>query len=198
MSDMGKALVDGLAGRISGLPNDFYSTFQYTTRGKNLTHPLTLWYISEIVASMPTVVRVGVDVRLNNGRGTKFQPDIVGFDGAFEPVVIVDYESPNSSDARVPAKKWTSYAAWREEYRTCAPYLLITTLPKFRAPSWQLRWVGPHECNNLFRGRLEDIRNNPFEFWYAHDRARGEQCNLENITMINISGHTVAVVPTEG
>lgn len=91
--------VKDLATEIAALPEDFFSTFRYTTTGNNLTHPVTLGAIVHVARRLPGVVHLGIDVRFNLGDGTKFQPDVVGFDEELGPCLIVDYESPNSSDA---------------------------------------------------------------------------------------------------
>src|SRR5258708_1579134 len=95
---------------LARLPANFCSGFEYTSTGKNLTHPIIVAEIAKIVADENDVAHVGVDVRLNwqgNEQGlqpedkSRFQPDVVGFDKDFHGLIFVDYESPNSSDERI-------------------------------------------------------------------------------------------------
>src|SRR5262249_38710257 len=138
-------LADQLAVRleeeIRDLPDGFLDSFTFTTTGKNLTHPVLLGILVRVVGELPGVRFVGIDVRLNEGRGVKFQPDVVGFDGGLRPVIFLDYESPNSSDARIPTKDVDAYAAWRRVSGSSAPYLIVTTLPEQASPSWELRYT---------------------------------------------------------
>lgn len=183
-----------LTNEISHLPSDFFNTFHYTTTGNNLTHPVTLGAISHIIWKFPKVNSIGIDVRLNNRGGTKFQPDIVGFDNRLNPVVVIDYESPNSSDARVPIKDWESYANWLELQKQITPYFVVTTLPTSESPNWELRWVAKDQCNSVFSGERDKIRRNPFEFWYGHYRSQSGKYNLNGIHMINIDSGFAKVV----
>jgi hypothetical protein len=75
----------GLAKAIKELPPGFYDTFKYTTTGMNLSHPVTLCLLAKLVGEMKGIGYVGIDVRLNQGKGSnklKFQPDIVGYQDA--------------------------------------------------------------------------------------------------------------------
>ena len=184
-----------LTNEISHLPSDFFNSFRYTTTGNNLTHPLTLGAISRIVWRFPKVINIGVDVRLNDRGGTKFQPDIVGFDNSLNPVVVIDYESPNSSDARVPIKDWGSYANWLELQKQVTPYFVVTTLPAIESPNWELRWIAKNQYNSAFSGERDNIRRNPFDFWYSHYRSQSGKYNLNGIQMINIDSGFAKVVP---
>src|SRR5271155_1472229 len=65
---------------IGSLPPGFYDSFDFTTRGSNLCHPVTLGLLAKLVGEMDGVRYAGIDVRLNDREGSKFQPDIVGFD----------------------------------------------------------------------------------------------------------------------
>lgn len=190
-----KQFVDGLSKEINTLPEEFYSTFLYTTTGNNLSHPITLGAISRVVQKLPEVVYVGIDLRLNNGKGVKFQPDVVGFSADFRPILIVDYESPNSSDARSPTKDWKPYTEWRGEYVNApVPYFVITTLPKGNCQSWELRHTSKGKYNEKFRGQRENIRSNPFNFWYDYYKTVSVDYDLQNIKMVNIDGGQVEII----
>jgi len=175
---------------IASLPAAFFNTFEFTSTGNNLTHPLTLGAIAHVVARFPAVAHVGIDVRLNDGEGAKFQPDIVGFDENFNALVVVDYKSPNSSDARVPLKDWRPFARWRASAGAKIPYFVITTLPEHASPKWELRWTGNRQYNYGFRGQRDRIRSNPFGFWYNHYNRLAGEYDLDCVHMVNINdGH---------
>ncbi len=172
-------------------PDNFFDTFDFTTTGRNMTHPLVLGELTKIVWKLPKVRFVGEDYRFNLGDGVKFQPDLVGFDSDLEPVIAIDYESPNSSDARVPGKDVCAYAKWVEFGKQSCPYIIITTLPDYKAPRWQLRYTGKSGCNHAFQGRKGEVTKNPKEFWYRFYRKTLNQRLLSNVCFLNISGKTV-------
>lgn len=191
---MKKKFVEALNREIAILPDGFFSTFRYTKTGNNLCHPLTLGAIARVVSGFPAVAHIGIDVRLNQRNGVKFQPDLVGYDNELFPIVAVDYESPNSSDARVPVKDWLPFANWRESYGRDMSYLVVTTLPERTSPEWELRWTSSGQYNQKFRGRRDEIRNSPFEFWYGHYRAVRPQYELSGICMVNINDGLASMV----
>jgi hypothetical protein len=182
-----------LTAKLTDLPSQFYSSFLYTTTGRNLTHPLTLGAICHVVEMLPDVMHVGVDVRFNEGTNLKFQPDIVGFDDQFNPVLALDYESPNSSDARIPVKDWAPYEKWAASSIRSVPYFVITTLPDIESPDWELRWTATKQYNQNFKGQKEKVRENPFRFWYQHYRTVQSEYDLGRIFMLNIDRGIVRV-----
>jgi hypothetical protein len=156
--------------------------------------------ISRIVWRISNVTNVGIDVRLNDCGGTKFQPDIVGYDNrddSYKPVIIIDYESPNSSDARIPTKDWEQYANWPKPENKDIPYFVITTLPNKMSPAWELSWTGKNQCNAPFSGERNKIRLTPFAFWYDHYKKQSGKYNLNGIQMINIDSGSVKVEPLD-
>ncbi len=180
---------------INNVPDNFYDTFQYTTTGCNLTHPRTIGYITKILWGMENVINVDHDVRINierNEKKIKFQPDIiVNYNcGNSEPLLAIDYESPNSSDARIPLKDVGSYLEWGES----TPYIVITTLPKKEIPDWELRYTSKKEYNFMHKGKQKDIRKNPFEYWYKFykDEIKKHGYKLDNIYFININGKEIS------
>lgn len=186
-----KTIVNELCRRIQDVPDGFYDSFEYTRTGRNLTHPVTIGFLVDIVRRLPRVVFVGVDVRFNEDGGTKFQPDVVGFDSRMKPVVMIDYESPNSSDARIPQKDVRAYL---DSSKAGVPYVVITTLPKCPAPGWELRYASRGSANEGFKGKREAIRKNPFEFWYGCYRRKMGKWNLRGVRFLNIDGKTVRAV----
>ncbi len=189
-------LVRRLRKRIQLLPEGFYDTFEYTHTGQNLTHPVTLGLLAVVVAELPGVAIATIDHRLNDRNGAKFQPDILAVSRELHPVLAIDYESPNSSDARVPRRKWPAFARWRATGATF-PYCIITTLPDAACPRWELRYTSSRGCNHGFAGSRAEICGNPFAFWYGYYRRekRSAGHDLTGVTMLNISGGNVAIVP---
>jgi hypothetical protein len=185
-----------LQNAIREYPEEYFATFKYTVRGNNYTHPFVLGELVTIVSSLPKVSRVALDVRLNTKRKVKFQPDIVAYGRDLEnpqPLLFVDYESPNSSDARIPDKDIEAYKVWRSVNRT-APYVIVTTLPDRRADAWELRYTAAGFCNHAHKGSRPKIRSNPFRFWVEQWKQSLKASDLENITILNINAKKVDVV----
>jgi hypothetical protein len=143
---------------------------------------------------MPRVRYVAVDFHLNEN-GAKFQPDLAALT-EIEPLqllLFLDYESPNSCDNRIRTKDVAAYEKWRTVCTKRIPYFIVTTLPNQEASDWELRYTSKNRCNEGFRGRREDIRKNPFVFWYSEYRRRLR--NVPDVYFINIDGKHVAPVP---
>jgi hypothetical protein len=185
-------LLKGLTTGIRSFPHDFYDSFEHTRTGNNLTHPWTWGLLSKILWDLKGITRVGIDVRFNARNGIKFQPDLVAY-AKGKPVLFVDYESPNSSDARVLKKDAKPYLAWVKRRNTGAEYIIITTLPARRCPQWKVRSGSKGSPNYKFRSKRHEIRSNPFEFWYGYyrDKLRGKR--LGALSFVNIDGQKVHV-----
>jgi hypothetical protein len=184
-------IVNELRKQIKSLPEGFYDTFEFTDTGKNYTHPRTIGILCKILWGIKTISGVYVDMRFNNGRGKKFQPDLTGFDRRGNPIIFLDYESPNSSDARVPNKDVDSYRSWIGTQKSRAPYIVITTLPDKEVPDWQVRYTSKSGCNYHFSNKKLEIRKNPFSFWYSHYRKCLKGANTSNVFLVNINGKDV-------
>lgn len=174
---------------IQQLPAGFLDSFRYTSTGNNLAHPVVLGFLAQKVWHLDGVTFVGIDVRLNLGKQIKFQPDIVAFDKAFNPILFIDYESPNSSDARLPEKDVDAYCNWTTRCGVSVPYIILTTLPDKISPDWELRYSSPGYYNAAFHGRNTELVQNPFRFWYAHYRTACEKRQMANIALLNIDGN---------
>jgi hypothetical protein len=88
-----------------------------------------LGILTKILWTIKEVKHVAVDLRLNDKGGNKFQPDLVALadlDEPLQPLLFIDYESPNSSDIRIPHKDVAAYRAWSEKEGCRAPYIIIT------------------------------------------------------------------------
>ena len=142
---------------IQSLPINFYDSFEFTKRRNNLTHPITIGLITKVLINLASANIIGHDIRFNEA-SRKFQPDIVILNPDLEPLLYIDYESPNSSDARVPIKDVRAYTQWVEDYHDALPYFIITTLPNKPAPEWQLRHTGKEPIQFRVR-RIYPARN---------------------------------------
>ena len=187
-----------LQAAITNFPAGFYDSFRFTQTGSNFAHPVTWGHLSQIAWQLPDVAHMAIDLRLNLGKDIKFQPDITALNPSFEPLLFIDYESPNSSDARIPSKDVDPYQAWREESNANTPYLIVTTLPNRRIDDWELRYTFRGSCNYAFRGRRAEVCQNPFLFWRAYYIAEFSKRDMQNIAMINVDGANVRrVYPAE-
>lgn len=186
------ALADEFARRleaeIQGLPDGFLDTFAYTTTGNNLAHPVILGTVVRIAWGLPGVRFVAVDLRVNLGGGVKFQPDVAALDANLNYLFFADYESPNSSDARIPTKDVDAYVAWRQKTGLGVPYLILTTLPDRESPSWELRWASAGCYNEAFQGRWQDVAANPFRFWHCHYLTEFAARKMDGVALVNLDG----------
>ena len=186
-----KTIIKGLKEAVCKMPEGFHDSFDFTRTGYNLCHPVTLGALAIIVSNMKDVAYVGIDVRLNR-KGVKFQPDVVGFREDRSPVVYVDFESPNSSDARVPYKDVKSYLEWSEPEPKKTPYIVVTSLPNRAAPNWQIRWTAHGQYNERHKGSLTtEIKKNPLSYWSKEWREEMTKFDTSSVAIINIDGKNV-------
>jgi len=173
------------------LPDGFYDSFRYTSTGTNLCHPITLSMIGNAVGKLDGVSHVGIDVRLNLRKGVKFQPDVVGFRRELSGhVIYVDFESPNSSDARIDRKDICRYLDWSACHEA-APYIVITSLPDKSVDGWELRWKSKGRTNEKHQGKLSEIAENPLRYWLKVWSRDSAVRDLSRVTFLNIDGKAV-------
>ncbi|MDP2998600.1 MAG: hypothetical protein Q8N47_14025 [Bryobacterales bacterium] len=182
---------------IKAFPEGFYDSFKYTKTGSNFTHPWTIGLLSRILWSLDGITEVGIDVRINRPDGAKFQPDLVAYRER-KPVLLVDYESPNSSDARVRDKDVKPYLKWVAGEEGRAEYIIITTLPDRHCPRWEVRYTSKGQCNQNVRDKRDEIRQNPFGFWYSEYRRTLRDTPLGALSFVNIDGRRVTPVRDVG
>ena len=190
-------LVSGLQTEMAQLPDRFYDSFDYTTTGRNCTHPITLGLLAKVLWRLPGVRFVAIDFRLNDN-GAKFQPDVVALAEIkpIDPLLFLDYESPNSCDRRIPAKDVDSYEQWSKNYKKSVPYFIVTTLPNKAVDDWELRYTSAGGYNHNYAEKRKDIRGNPFVFWYReYEPCLGKN---PNIYFINMDGKRVYHVRSLG
>ncbi|MGD0073863.1 MAG: hypothetical protein ABSD31_05925 [Candidatus Binataceae bacterium] len=192
-----EALRQGLEHAIRELPTGFYDTFDFVKGTKNLCHPITVGLIAKVLGEMEDIDYVGFDVRLNDGNGHKFQPDVVGFRGVEnvrdnQPTIFVDFESPNSCDARIPRYHLRQYLQWAKDLDPKPPYVIVTSLPNASSPKWKLLYASGR-LQSWHKGNLEEIRANPFRYWTnVWDKdLRGHSDDLSEIFFLNIDGRKV-------
>lgn len=191
-TDVADEIASRLEAALAHMPAGFHDSFAYTQTGRNLTHPVTLGLLARLLWEMPRIAHVAIDCRLNLGRGIKFQPDLVGLGSNEDMVLFLDYESPNSSDARIPIKDVDAYLTWSRACESSAPYIVVTTLPDCESESWELRYATKADhWNAAFRGRRDEVRKNPCAFWYAYYKAELAKRDVRNVALININGRTV-------
>lgn len=190
-----REIIVELQKQIKSFPKGFYDTFEYTITGNNLTHPLTLGILCKIVWGIRNVSKVYFDGKFNSN-GHKFQPDIAAFDKDDKPIIFLDYESPNSSDARVPDKDVKAYTNWMRTQENQAPYLIIITLPDKEALDWEIRWTVRGQWNYLFRDNKSKskIKRNPLRFWRLYYRNCLKGKDARNVFIANINGSTVNLI----
>ena len=181
-------LVAKLHPELAQVPVGFFDSFEYTSTGTNLTHPLTLGVLTKILWQTSGVSGVGIDVRLNLGERVKLQPDLVAYDDKRKAMVMIDYESPNSSDARVPWKDIDAYCAWNTACKEDVPYVVITSLPDRPVDTWELRYTAPGKWNFDFKGQAKEVRLNPFQFWFRHYRELFAVRCMDHIAVVNLDG----------
>jgi hypothetical protein len=195
---MDESLVELLRQRLKDaireLPPRFYNSFDFIKGKTNLCHPISVGLIAKILGELEGIRYVGFDLRLNDGKGHKFQPDLVGYlDMEGTPVMFVDFESPNSSDTRIPRYHLQQYLQWVRRSKTKPPYVIVTCLPDASAPNWKQlyksgRWHSWHKVKDL-----EELRANPFRYWMKvwGEDLRKRQVDLSQIFFLNIDDRKV-------
>lgn len=184
-------IAERLQAEIRSFDPEFFGTFKFTQTGNNITHPVAWALIARLLWDYPDAVQVQIDPRLNLGGGCKFQPDVSALNGDGQHLIFIDYESPNSSDARIPTKDADAFASYRKQSGSTAPYVVMTTLPDYESADWELRYTANGYYNERFKGCDCKIRENPYRFWYEFYHSEFEPRDMRQIALVNISGCTV-------
>lgn len=179
---------------IENVPPGFYDTFEFAESPNNFVHPWTWARIIESFSKIDNVTAV------LNDQKQDFRPDVIVIkNGDFNfssPLLFIDYESPSSSDARIPSKDVGKYIARIEKniYLNKVPYIIITTLPKKESPKWKLKWAGKDGVNKHHKDAEDEILKNPFDYWYSFYRSELKDYGdkLENIHFLNINGKQIS------
>lgn len=186
------------------LPKGFFDSFEYTKTGNNLTHPVMMGVLARILSRKELFF--AIDTHFNISKELKFQPDLVVLDHPkaetpLQPRLFIDYESPNSSDARILTKDVESFLKWQDKTQTEAPYIIITTLPKSPCKEdgnkdwkdWDVRYTSSGQYNAGMSANRNDIKAKPYDLWYAFYRKRLSGISLNNVYFVNIDGCNVAL-----
>lgn len=200
---MGCDVVDELSSkfanrlRVAKLPPEFFGSWEHCSskRDSVLCHSIGLGLLAAAVADLKVVQQVGIDSRLTlrirksgkSGRKS-WRPDVVGFrreGDEFIPVVYGDFESPNSSDGRVPVKDVEGYRSWLMAGGEPAPYVLVVCLPESEHGYWPLRYTKGWNKDHV--GRLPKLREKgPLRYWCEAWRPiLGNKKTLKGITILN-------------
>jgi hypothetical protein len=151
-----------------------------------------MWQVSGVRA-------VELDVRLGL-HPNRFTPDLVGLRGTDDFALAVDFESPNSSDARVPKKDVRAYLNWARASNNNVEYLIVTSLPDDESRRWQLRYTDKNGTNPVHRGRRDQVRKNPFRYWYRFYRRELEgipEWKSAPISFANFDGRAILLIDPE-
>lgn len=172
----------------------FYNSFDYTTTGNCLCHPVTLGLLTKASWRLSEATAVSIDERMHSDGGTKFQPDLVVRNRGGQILLIVDFESPNSSDERIPVKDVQAFLDWTGD--SCSTeYLLISSLPNTQSANWELRYTSKDQYNQIHRGNLKQIRANPFRYWYTrYQEVLPQNWRRFPITFANFNGAVLSTV----
>ncbi len=113
----------------------------------------------------------------------------------------MEYESLNSSDARVLEKEFAGYEAWIGLQRRAILLLILTTLPNYHASDYRLLFTTRKTSQYNADHAMNDpeVRKNPFRYWYAHYRLWFEpHLNIESIpvSLANFSGNQLTLFDT--
>ncbi len=193
--------------RAAKLPPDFFGSWEHCSSNRDsvLCHSIGLGLLAAAVADLKAVQQVGIDSRLTlrirkGGRSERksWRPDVVGFrrnGDQFIPVVYGDFESPNSSDGRVPVKDVEGYRSWLKAGGEPAPYVLVVCLPEREQGYWSLRYT--KGWNKGHAGRLSELREKgPLGYWCDAWRPSLEnKKNLKGITILNAGNGIVEPLP---
>lgn len=94
---MKSQVIERLNNEIKSIPSDWFKTWNYVKSPNCYNHPRVIGLLSKILGEINSNGWVGHEF----GFGRRFNPDVIFFDQRNSPQIIIDYESPNSSDARI-------------------------------------------------------------------------------------------------
>jgi hypothetical protein len=167
-----EALLRALEGFIADSPlvcEEHYSTQDYIYGDDRIVNSRTMGFIIRAAWTLPEVCVVDVEHTFK-----KWHPDITLRDAQNNILLVIDYESPNSSDYRVIDRDVWKYVEWGKSTGNWLPYLIITTLPKQRSIKWELLYSREDKSNPdksgwnwQFRERAAELKESPFGFWYS-------------------------------
>jgi hypothetical protein len=166
------------------IKDEFYNSFDYTESPQNYTHPRTMGLLVKAGYSLPETEVVDIDCHLKTQKGKQFRPDLVIYDKYENPLLIIDFESPNSSDSRIPEKNVEPYILWNKINSIKVPYIIITSLPK-QPKEWKLPWTARGYYNEKYKRDKKKIVHAPHEYWYGfyNKKLRKYQPDLRDLPL---------------
>ncbi|MFA6328946.1 MAG: hypothetical protein WCY41_05870 [Candidatus Micrarchaeia archaeon] len=170
--------------------DEYWTTFKYTSTGNNYCHALTWGMIVKVLAGVKETKELYINIPLKPGKIT-FRPDTyaVSNDGSR---LAIDFESPNSSDARVVKKDVMQFLDFLAEGGGVKEYIVVTSLPE-RSSKWELRYTSAGGCNKGHRLHRKEICKNPKKYWFSFykkelSKIKAPKSHLKRILFVNING----------
>lgn len=194
-------VVRPIVAKSKHFPPDLYATWNYVSGEDRVCHQRTTALLAHAAWMLPTAPAVEQENcyvigsrpdpdRPGKQKAIKWQPDMVLKSATGTPLLFVDFESPNSSDFRVIDRDvalW--YVNWIASGHPASEYLIITSLPDAKAPTWRSRY-GQADGFDLVKAR-----ENPFRYWYSIFRRRFKATwKRYPITFANFDGNTLKPV----
>ena len=191
-------LIDRIRLQIEGdsrITSELYTSYRFVYGPERCCHRTTIELIHAAARELPGVSRVTGNRTLNVGRSPRWKPDAVLWDVIGNPLCAVEFEYLNSSDQRIIDKDVSGYLSFIDVYRDHVPLLIITSLPEAACPHYALKWTSLDCYNWAHVGKSEEVRRNPFEYWYAHYRVQlGDRLVDLPIYFANFRGHNLHLV----
>src|SRR5262249_4001079 len=141
-------LVQSTVAKSKHFPPELYATWDYVSGENRVCHQRTTALLAHAAWMLPMAPAVEQEncfvigyephpEKPGRQKAVKWHPDMVLRDGDGKILLLVDFESPNSSDFRVIERDiqlW--YLNWIAYGFDVTEYLIITSLPDAPAPSW--------------------------------------------------------------
>jgi len=127
-------------------PSELFTDYRYVFGPDRRCHTQTIDLVFEAAKSLPGVCSVDGNRALVRDK-PRWKPDAVLWNKRQELLCIIEYESINSSDARILEKDFAGYERWRTTCELSAPLLIITTLPVGPAPHYRLLYTRNDQYN---------------------------------------------------
>lgn len=181
-------------------PAELFTEYRYVLGEDKCCHQKVVSLIKQAAAQIPGVLADQQEKEL--GKAPRWRPDVILRESnSGDVTAIVEYESLNSSDARVLEKDVAGYEAWIGLQRQTIPLLIVTTLPHFHASEYRLLYTNRKTSQYNADHAINDseVRKNPFRYWYAYYRLWLEpHLNTESlpVSLANFSGNQLTLFDT--
>lgn len=198
--------------KYADFPDGFFNSWKYCNNTKNnqFCHPFMMGVLSKSLYKVDHIKYVGIDSRLqfsnnNSHEKGKWQPDLVGFSAVplgkqSYPKIIIDFESPNSSDMRVVARNLISYKNYCNISNSEVPYIIIVCLPTQASLGWSIKYT--KTGYNKLTGKdhktlVRELKcNGPLNLWtgYWKNYLLGKENLLNGVTILNVGNGRVETI----